>query len=353
MRALKFLLLLTLAIPDAAGQLAADARPTDNAPPKTAVDWFRRADSLTNIRMLGSPPFHMKVSFHAYPGIDFSLQGKSPIMIGEGTYEEWWFTPRKWRREVIFGSYHGIEVFSDGIRKFQASSDYEPSRLFLLLRGLLAPIPRQILEPELQERAPNWKVEHLTAGKLPYVRISFTLAEGKLRPGDVTAYEFLPTGILVRSEESRTALLTSWQDFAAFGSKLVPHQLTVRGPGLDGDMVTAEVMVTDAGNVDPVFRLTGDAAEPGMTLQPVGWPDEPAESTHFVTPQLPDMSVPYPAVVKTTVMAIVDRQGITREVELSGIRLYGQQPRREEMEVVRAAAQAMIESVRKIDSAPP
>ncbi len=30
-----------------------------------------RADDLTNIRMPGSAPFHMKVAFHAYPGIDF------------------------------------------------------------------------------------------------------------------------------------------------------------------------------------------------------------------------------------------------------------------------------------------
>lgn len=70
-------------------QTIAPGAPTDSRPPaatakepKSAADWFRRADELTNIRMPGSQPFHMKVKFHAYPGMDFTEPGKSPIMTG-------------------------------------------------------------------------------------------------------------------------------------------------------------------------------------------------------------------------------------------------------------------------------
>lgn len=57
------------------------------APPTTALDYFRRADDLTNIRLPGSAAFHMRVTFHAYPGIDFAAPGKSDILSGDGTYD--------------------------------------------------------------------------------------------------------------------------------------------------------------------------------------------------------------------------------------------------------------------------
>ncbi|MGA7352618.1 MAG: hypothetical protein WBX06_15770, partial [Acidobacteriaceae bacterium] len=48
------------------------ATPPQAAQPATPLDWFRRADNLTNIRMPESPSFHMKVAFHAFPGYDFT-----------------------------------------------------------------------------------------------------------------------------------------------------------------------------------------------------------------------------------------------------------------------------------------
>jgi hypothetical protein len=142
--------------------------------PQHPIDWFRRADNLTNIRLPESPSFHTKITFHAWPGYDFTKSGKSTIVTGDGTYEEFWISPEKWRREVTLGSYHAVEVRADGVRKFQASTDYEPSRVLMLMRALLFPMPRYILEPKIQEQQLHWKVEHLTAGTLPFVRISFT-----------------------------------------------------------------------------------------------------------------------------------------------------------------------------------
>ena len=124
---------------------------------KSPTDWFRRADDLTNIRLPGSVPFHMKVTFHAFPGIDFTKPGKSTIVTGDGIYEETWVSPEKWRREVTLGTYHAVEVRADGVRKFQATSDYEPSRVLMLLRALLYPMPRFLLEPEIQEEHIHWK----------------------------------------------------------------------------------------------------------------------------------------------------------------------------------------------------
>lgn len=50
--------------------------------PKDATGWFQRASDLMNLRMPGSAPFHMKVVFHALPGIEMTK--KPQIVIGDG-----------------------------------------------------------------------------------------------------------------------------------------------------------------------------------------------------------------------------------------------------------------------------
>ena len=167
----------------AAAQLRANPQPAAPPQPQTATDWFRRADSLTNIRLPGSAPFHLKVTFHAYPGVDFNppknpapaiapVPGHPFIITGDGTYEETWLSPEKWRREVNFGSYHAVEVRADGARKFQASEDYEPARVLMLMEALFEPVPRYLIRPEMDAHPHRWDVESKSAGSVPYVSVS-------------------------------------------------------------------------------------------------------------------------------------------------------------------------------------
>jgi hypothetical protein len=319
--------------------------------PQSPTDWFRRADDLTNIRLPGSAPFHMKVTFHAFPGIDFSKPGKSTILTGDGIYEETWLSPEKWRREVTLGTYHAVEVRADGVRKFQATSDYEPSRVLMLLRALLYPMPRFLLEPEIQEEHIHWKMEHLVAGTLPYVRISFTADLGGFGP-DPRSYEFLPDGTLVRSEDYN-GVMASWQNDARFAGKLVPRHFEVQGAGLDGNMVTADISLEAIGATDPgITQLSGEPAEPGMTLRPFDQFDVhlAASPIHFEIPQgqaSMDHATDYPVGVKVYTIAVVDRYGITREAEMSGMRVFGQPVRPSQMEGIRIGAQHMVESLWK------
>jgi len=42
-----------------------------------------------DLRAPGASPFHMKVTFHAYPGEELLSPGQKPqIMTGDGVYEE-------------------------------------------------------------------------------------------------------------------------------------------------------------------------------------------------------------------------------------------------------------------------
>lgn len=322
------------------------SQPSGTSQPKTALDWLRRADDLTDIRIPESAPFRLKVTFHAYPGIDFTRPGQSPIQSGDGSYEETWLAPKQWRREVTLGSYHAVEVFAGGVRQFQASSDYEPSRVMMLMNALFAPVPRFILEDDLQEKHIRWKLEHLSAGNLAYVRISYRYEQGPFGP-DVKAFEFLPNGILVRSEEDQSGLLTSWQDDAAFSGKLVPRHLSVRGAGLSGEMVTAEISVepVESGAVK-IAPIGGDTADPGSTLQPLPYVRQSGPG-HFETPGARTTVIPYPPDVKTSVTWVYDRHGDAREAELSGVRVYGQPPSSSESEELTETAMEMVEAARK------
>ena len=92
--------------------------------PKTSAEWFQRASDIMNLRLPGSAPFHMRITFHASPGMELlSFKEKPEIVTGDGVYEETWLALHQWRREVTLAGYHAIEEESGGGRKMQASSD--------------------------------------------------------------------------------------------------------------------------------------------------------------------------------------------------------------------------------------
>jgi hypothetical protein len=320
-------------------------RPQEPTPQKP-LDWFRRADDLTNIRLPGSAPFHMKVVFHAYSGYDFAKPGQSTILTGDGTYEETWVAPEKWRRAVTLGSYHAVEIRADGKRTFEADSDYEPGRIMMLLSALLAPVPRPLLEPELDNEHLRWKLEHFTAGSIPWVRISFTRNIGHGLPEE-RAYDFLSNGILVRREEEHSGILTSWEGDQTFAGKLVPRHVAIRGAGLGRDMVVADVTIEPLrAPQNAISQVADQPADPGLTLRPLEDNDNEGASPIRFEPAGLGSSF-YPADVKTTVSAVIDRRGMPREVELTSIRFYGQRPNPEGMDAVAATAERTVKAFEK------
>jgi hypothetical protein len=218
----------------------------------------------------------------------------------------------------------------------------------MLLSGLLAPIPRSILEPELDEEKMHWNLEQLTAGKLPWVRISFRHAGPYGIPLGL-AYDFLSNGVLVRREDHYSDLLTSWEDGQTFGGKPVPRHFSVQGEGLPGPMVTADVSLAAAGPADEIAQLPCAAADPGRTLRPIEGEETDisgAPQIHFEIPRAVQ-GERYPSRVETHVIAVIDRQGMPREIEVSAVDSIGEPASREEMTVVTDAARLMVVSVLK------
>lgn len=296
-RCLGVLLLTVLTLSAAAG--------TGKGPKDQWTDWFQRAADQMDLRAPGSTPFHMKVTFHALPGIVLSKKESEQIISGDGTYEETWVTPTRWRREVTFGSYHAIEVQSEAGRKMQASSDYEPSRVLMLLEALLYPIPRDLTSPSLADEHYWWKIENGAVGSQSYVKISRTFGTAKALIG----YLFLPQGGLI--QRINLGIVTDWTNSTTFGGKLVPQH--IRQQGGTRDLLTADVTVEPAGPVDrTAFEVPGGPAEAGMTLRPLhyyevhGW--DKISEFHYITmgPDTPHGNI----------RRILDRHGVSREVEI-------------------------------------
>jgi hypothetical protein len=276
------LLVTVLVLTDSEGAQSHAASPGQALQPQTATDWFRRADNLTNLRVPGSAPFHIKVTFHAWPGEDFAQPGQSPILTGDGSYDEIWLSPEKWRREVTLGSYHAIEVRANGVRKFQASSDYEPSRVLMLLDALLDTVPRNFLSPELERAEPKWKLHRGNAGDAQVVLLRFN-RNSEYIPASST-YEFSFDGLLLRA--SSAGLTTVWQDQQSSGGKWFPRSLSI-GTRHD-NLLTASITLSSPGTTDAgTFQLPGEAADPGSTLRPLQYYEvKPASILPTVLPVL-------------------------------------------------------------------
>jgi hypothetical protein len=259
------LILVTAALPWAAqSQSVSSGKPSE---PKTSMEWFARASDKMNNRMAGSPPFHMRVTFHAYPGIQLLGRHEKPdILTGDGVYEETWAAPHKWRREVTFAGYHAIEAESENGRRMQASSDYEPSRVLMLLSALLEPVPRDLASKEFRhEGASGWRTHEVTAGSLPLVRISKDYGNSS---ADITdAFYLSLQGVLIMRNER--GLVTRWEDPSLYQGALVPKRIVISA-GSDRNLLTAEIKIDPAGDTKPsLFYLPGEPAQPGMTLRPL------------------------------------------------------------------------------------
>jgi hypothetical protein len=285
--------------------------------PSTAVAWLERAAEQMNLRLPGAAPFHMKIAFHAFPGIEMLRAGeKSEIVTGDGTYEESWMSPHQWRREVTLADYHALEVESPQGRKMQANSNYIPSRVLRLLWALFEPVPRQFFSEEFRKKngvklkegslwdGSQLKLEQVTIGSQPFVRVSESRKDQSYTYADV--FFFSPRGKLILAD--RWGIVNTWEGETLFNGKSVPKHMSIKAG--KRDLVSADIAIEPLAQTDSAaFDLAEGLAEPGMTLRPILF--------GFKSPvRLGDM--PYWSPTHYSVVVVwgnVDRSGRYRELE--------------------------------------
>ena len=284
------------------------AAQTPQPEPKRPVEWFARAQNLMDLRTYDAAPFHLKVSFHAFPGNELLAPGEKPAIItGDGKYEETWLGPHQWRREVSLGDYHAIEEESGRFRKMQASSDYEPLRVVMLMEALLYPIPRE-LTSNSSRYAKGWSMDSVTAGDTTLVRLAKTI--GNQHATFTDAYFFFPGGALALT--NKFGLVTLREGASVFSGKTVAKHLSIKAG--DRELLAADIDIESIAATTPLAELAGESAPAWMTLRPLHESDvQPPEPAHgvsgFVSPE-------YYSTPVFSYHAMLDRQGRFREAEV-------------------------------------
>jgi hypothetical protein len=264
------------------------AVPTAGGAPVTASDYLLRAEEVTNIRVAGSTPFHMKIHFVASGNIAFT---------GEGSFEETWLAPDKWRREVSFGAYHAVEVQEPSKHTFQASSDYEPKRLLLLMRLLLDPVGKQ-------SDVSRWSVEP-EANRLIYTPPTTSAPS----PSDVL--EFNPDG---SPSKHAGAPETTWSDYVEFSGKAVARNISVTA--VAGELFKISVGELEAVRADtPLLTDTEPGTDATMSFLHVGNSVTAPKVTRAPDPKIPKSLRGTRQDGFVVVDLTIDRTGAAREVE--------------------------------------
>jgi hypothetical protein len=186
-------------------------------------------------------------------------------MTGDGVYDEIWMEPHRWRREVTFGSYHAVEVFGNGVRKFQATDDYEPSRVHTLLKELLDPLGRRLFSKEYLPKHDDRILSKVSIGGVDLIRISNlnTNVGGSAFSG--SSYYFQPSGVYFMG--GGAGLNLEMTKYAVFQGKLVPGSLELDAG--TRKLLTANVLVEKPPAVsDADFDLPVEKVDAGMAFNP-------------------------------------------------------------------------------------
>jgi len=144
----------------------------------SAADTLTALESHSLARADGSPAFHLKADFQASGNVEFK---------GAGTYEEWWLSPSRWRKEVTLGKYHLVLLCVDGKITRDSTEDYIPMRIYQLLTNVLPALPTQ------QEMADDggWSSSMVKVKNVDLIRLAGhgdPPKDGKLVPPEYAYY---------------------------------------------------------------------------------------------------------------------------------------------------------------------
>jgi hypothetical protein len=215
----------------------------DQAKYQAASYYFKRGRDLTYPRTDGSPAFHLIGTF-AWNGASESYQGK---------YEEFWYAPNRWRREVTVGNLKAVETRIEDDHYAPAPSPTAPvvARVISLFGAEF---------PGYAYYSPDWDW-HLDDAEFegqPCLRVSM---------GPTRAYYFDSDGLVLARSQSRE--LISYEDFQPWAGKHVPRRITLKM----GDQVVlgAQIGLIESVNAktDDFFRIPD--VEPSDWVRPPPW----------------------------------------------------------------------------------
>ncbi|MGH9500930.1 MAG: energy transducer TonB [Terriglobales bacterium] len=211
----------------------------DQAKYQAASYYFKRARDLTYPRTDGSPAFHLKGTF-AWTGTSGSRQG---------TYEEFWYAPNRWRREVAVGRLKVVETRIDDDHYLQRS----PSEIASVVRGAIDLFGAEFPGYEYYSPDWDWHMDDVKLEDKPCVRVSMGPVDNLPAGQYPRAYYFDSDGLVVARSQSKYRI--SYEDFQPWATKQVPRRMTLKVA--DAVVVAARVKVLEPARPqeDGFFRI--------------------------------------------------------------------------------------------------
>jgi len=181
----------------------------DSATQKEASELLARAASLQNVWAKGGSPFHLHLQIHAE-----RITAK-PV---DGTYEEIWLAPDKWRRETSFPGLTQVEIGDKDSKWVSRNVDFRPSVAYATSRAL-DNLTRSEYWPD--EKATNVRTRKKNG-------VALRCVELQTGPRSRTLC-FDPAGVL--SSEETAVDRFEYSDYGPLENKTFPRQIQVYQSG--------------------------------------------------------------------------------------------------------------------------
>jgi len=179
-------------------------------------EYFNRGRELTYPRTLGSPAFHMEGTF----------QGTGDFASYQGSYQETWIAPDRWRRQIKIGDKSVMET-RIGVDRYQQAVDKNIAEVVRKVLGLFCAD-----FPGYAYRTPDtdWSMAEVEFQKTKVTRVATSHTDDDGNTNYPRAYYFDEKGLLrARSNflswpDSHPETVT-YDEFAEFAGKQVPRRV--------------------------------------------------------------------------------------------------------------------------------
>ena len=209
---------------------------------------------LSGASSSGAAPFHLVATFESLGPSDFK---------GNGTYDETWFSPQQWRREITLGSFHGLEIHNGRRTYLEQSNPYEPSRVLLFLKTAM---PSSLMESRFKPfKAKDWRVDDI-----PYEGKTFE----RISKGDKDNPSFVDSVILNSDgdpvETQAGGIVTYYSSNLVFHGAHFPGEITVRSLARESLLTISLRKLGDPiADAATSLALPGSASQTSDTLMPL------------------------------------------------------------------------------------
>jgi TonB family protein len=234
------------------------AAPTTNHPPvqaaaaplpdpKTPEEFFARARQLSDLEASGVP-FHLKATYVASGDTEFT---------GNGTYEEWWQSKDRWRKEATLGDFRYVAINNGGTTNAYTSSDYVPLRLRQAMGAI------EIGNSFKENAAKKWQMQKkaVSGVELTVISAKFPIAPSGAHPPNRVDY-FTAKGILRIFQSNGT--LTLYNNWQPFQNLLVSRSFQV----ISGKDRVLDISIDSLETLDPENKAKLPVVPDGLHAEP-------------------------------------------------------------------------------------